>query len=381
MATNNRVFVHLINDEKFINPFKKRATDIVDKHVFVVFGPKPPYKFLESDSNIIHSSEWSEFRAKNEKQVERVYIHLMTYQKIKWMSEFPDVPLYWLFYGNDLYELLHAFKGFNLYAPEDRPSGLMTQVSGATFSKRLKRWFQLWMYQKSYGPFVKSRVNYFCFWNPGDYELLVEHYHSQAKMLRFQYGAFNPSDIDLVKQKRLEKGDNSTTLKVILNHSGSSSGNHHHLIEKLASLWSNESQVELTVPLSYGNPDHIKSVRALGTKVLPNIFKPLDQYMSRDEYFQLLSDQDIAIMGHRRQEAGNTLFILLMSGAKVFMHPNSVLLTFLKQEGYHFYTWNDIGGDHWMDPLTDVEKEVNFKLADQQFSEQRILENYHRILD
>lgn len=378
---SKRIFVHLINDEKFIAPFFRRAKEIVDNHVFVVFGDPPPYQHLDSVYPVVHSDEWESFAKSEDVEVDRVYVHLMTFQKIRWIVKYSNAPVYWLFYGNDLYELLEAFKGYHLHERLDQPSGILSQVRGKTVRGRIVRWLKLWYYQRFYAPFVRDRVKFFCFWNPGDYELLQKYYGSNAKMLRFQYGAFNPSDIVKVKQRRGEdRKGGSDSVKVLLNHSGSTSGNHHHLLNRLSELWQDKDGMELIAPLSYGDSNHIQSVMEVGRELLPGIFHPLTNFLQRDEYFDLLASIDIAILGHRRQEAGNTLFILFMSGTKVFVHPQSVLIPFLIEEGYVFFTWNDLGLNGWMDGLSEEEKRRNFALADRQFSEERIAENYRRIL-
>ena len=41
---------------------------------------------------------------------------------------------------------------------------------------------------------------------PGDFELLTKYYDFQGEMLKFQYGAFNPADIELVKKGRTTSG-------------------------------------------------------------------------------------------------------------------------------------------------------------------------------
>ena len=70
-----------------------------------------------------------------------------------------------------------------------------------------------------------------------------------------------------------------------------------------------------------------------------------------------------------------------MSGTKIFLHPESVLLPFLQEQGYLFYTWDDMSVEALGTPLKDAERQINYKLACIQFSEKIIAKNYHRILD
>jgi hypothetical protein len=133
-------------------------------------------------------------------------------------------------------------------------------------------------------------------------------------------------------------------------------------------------------PLSYGDQAHIKATLEFGKGILGSAFQPILNYMDRNAYFELICTSSYAIFGHRRQEAGNTLFIALMSGTKVFLHPESVLLPFLEEQGYYFFTWNDLSKEALATPLSKTERTKNYSLACSQFSEQTIAENYQRIL-
>ncbi|MEC8459017.1 MAG: hypothetical protein VXY91_06385 [Bacteroidota bacterium] len=370
------MYVHLINDEKFLPPFIKRAKAVQDNNLYIVFGAKPPFTFLQESEQIIHSSEWTDYQLKHKVKIERVYVHLMTYQKIKWVRAAPKTPVYWLFYGNDLYELLMAFKGFKLYEKLDRRKGILTRIKGKNLLIRLKRWAELKVYSLDYEAFVRYHVDYWCFWSPGDFDLLVEHYKFQGKMLKFQYGAFNPEDIELIKQW-VNDNPNFSSEDILLNHSGSQSGNHKHLLAQLHDLGVTQP---VKTPLSYGNQEHIKATLEFGKRLLGLDFHPILNYMDRKAYFELIYNSGYVIFGHRRQEAGNTLFIALMSGTKVFLHPESVLLPFLKEQGYHFFTWNDLSKESLAAPLSKTERKNNYSLACRQFSEQTITENYQRIL-
>ena len=66
-------------------PFIKRAQAVQDNNLYIVFGAKPPFTFLQESEQIIHSSEWTDYQLKHKVKIERVYVHLMTYQKIKWV--------------------------------------------------------------------------------------------------------------------------------------------------------------------------------------------------------------------------------------------------------------------------------------------------------
>lgn len=376
------MYVHLINDEKFLMPFMRRAADVTRDHLYIVFGPKPPYQHV-SGPQVIHSSEWEHYSNVHDVVPTRIYIHLLTYQKVNWVKRYGgDLPVYWMFYGNDLYELLQAFKGFSLYEPEDRPRGLLANVKGEKLKSRAARYLKLAAYHRTFGPFVRTRIQFWCFWNTGDFELLRRHYRFSGTMLPFQYGAFNPEDVAQV-QRWVKEGGQPTEGKLLLNHSGSQSGNHKHILTLLKRAFKDEQgplPLHIVAPLSYGDREQIGRIAKLGPQWFGEKFEAVMNYMDRAAYFDLICSSAVAVFGHRRQEAGNTLFIALMSGTKVFMHPNSVLLPFLKEKGYAFWTLNELDRNTLLTPLTEEERSRNFKLASLQFSEETIGNHYVRIL-
>ena len=93
--------------------------------------------------------------------------------------------------------------------------------------------------------------------SPGDFDLLVEHYKFQGKMLKFQYGAFNPEDIELIKQW-VNDNPNFNSEDILLNHSGSQSGNYKHLLAQLHDLGKYSS---VKTPLSYGETSNTLNQR------------------------------------------------------------------------------------------------------------------------
>jgi len=89
---------------------------------------------------------------------------------------------------------------------------------------------------------------------------------------------------------------------------------------------------------------------------------------------------NIAIFGHVRQEAGNSIFISMLLGTKVFIHPNSLLIPYLKRHQFIYFTLNDIGTEDWKSSLTDQEKETNRNAALVYFNEVRINQGYESLV-
>jgi hypothetical protein len=255
---------------------------------------------------------------------------------------------------------------------EDAPRGLLIQFEGKSFWQRLKRATLLSLYHPWF-KWMAKRVDFFCFWSLGDFALLKQHYSPPAEMLRFQYGAHRPEALRELNPS-LSGGDR---LRLMMNHSGSTSGNHIHLLKKYLG---DKEGLEVVATLSYGNSAHIGEVINLGRQLMGDRFLPMREFMKRKEYFHFLSTVNILLLGHKRQEAGNTLFLSFILGTKVILHPESVLVPYLDEKGYVYFTWDHLLTREWSTSLDTKAIEINKKLALEQFSEERFAKQYQDLL-
>lgn len=360
--------VHLINDEKFLPRFIVRAEKHFSSIAYVVFGATTPFTFLNEASNVCLSSRW---KSEKDGEIEDVYIHFMTYQKIKWVQRHaPKARVHWIYFGSDLYELLSVFHGFNLFSKYDKTGGFLSQIKGKTPLDRIKRYGSLVLYHQVFKKFVKSHLSTFRFWNEGDFQLFKNAFTTHARFEFFQYGAYLQSDIDYVCQS-LRTTSDKESLDILINHSGTRSGNHLDILKRLQRSHTAKNP-HFHAILSYGDKEHIEEVSAFGATEFGENFHGYTEFMPRLSYYELLSKMDIAIFGHRRQEAGNSLFISMLLGTKVFILNDSVLLPYLEQHGFHFYTLADIGSQGWTHPLSKAQREDNKIRALAYFDQARI---------
>jgi hypothetical protein len=217
----------------------------------------------------------------------------------------------------------------------------------------------------------------FRFWNEGDFQLFKKAFKTNARFKFFQYGAYLKSDIDFVTQS-LHTDSDKESLDILVNHSGTRSGNHIDILKRLKSS-NKDSRPHLHAVLSYGDQEHIEKVSAFGAAEFGRNWHGYTEFMPRLDYYKLLSKMDIAIFGHRRQEAGNSLFISMLLGTKIFIHNHSVLLPYLEQHGFHFYTLADIGSPGWANPLNKEQREVNKSAALAYFDQVRIEQAYKNL--
>jgi len=369
--------VHLINDEKFLPRFMERAAAYFSSSSYVVFGAQPPYKFITKQSEVYTPEDWQESA---DSGIQDVYIHFMTYQKIKWVKKHaPKARVHWVYFGSDLYELLTVFHGFKLYSKEDAKGGFLPNIKGKKPIEKIKRYASLWFYHGKFKRFVREHLTTFRFWNEGDFDLFQKAFQTPARFIFFQYGAYLESDIAYVKsvEKAAAQKDR---LQVLVNHSGTRSGNHLHILSKIKEEVQRDGHGVHSI-LSYGDAHHSERVDRFGLASFGENWHPHKEFMPRLKYYELLSSIDVAIFGHVRQEAGNSLFISMLLGTKIFVNNNSVLLPYLRANGFHFYTLNEVGQPGWLEPLSAEQRTENKSAALAYFNPERIQIGYRKLAE
>jgi hypothetical protein len=90
--------------------------------------------------------------------------------------------------------------------------------------------------------------------------------------------------------------------------------------------------IELVVPLSYGNKRYAAEVVAEGTRRFGEKFVPLTDFMPFQHYLALLGKVDIAVFNHHRQQAmGNTISLLGLKKT-VFLNPGTTQWDFFQEK-------------------------------------------------
>lgn len=117
---------------------------------------------------------------------------------------------------------------------------------------------------------------------------------------------------------------------------------------------------KLLLPLSYGDSTQADVVEAFAKRKFESQAIALRDFISFEEYLKLLSQCEIAIMPHIRQQAiGNTVKLLLQ-GTHIYFHSASSVYQFLKEKGFFVSRLEDLT---LIAPLTYEQKAQNQQLA------------------
>ena len=109
----------------------------------------------------------------------------------------------------------------------------------------------------------------------------------------------------------------SNPYRVVLGNSATRTNRHREAIRALSKF--RQENLEVYVPLSYGDTSYALEVAEYGKANLGDRFIPLFSYMSQAEYKELLATMSVGIFNNDRQQAMGNISLLMRYGAKVYI--------------------------------------------------------------
>ena len=300
------MILHLANAEKFIFPFWEFSRTSIPgfdhRHALYVAGTDPRYR-LPSGPNVVHADGthpaahflWLIGKLN---QAEKIIVHgLWDRRVLKLLAAQPWLlpRCHWGIWGGDLY--------YYLRASDDR-------------LEPVRR-------------FVIKRFGH-----------LISHVRGDVELARKWYGARGEWHECFMYPSNLYRAcpwdtPPKTRLGILLGNSGSRENAHEELLELLRP----HSHREFTVycPLSYGDASYARRIENSGRRLFGERFVPLTKFMELDEYLKILASVDIAMFGHRIQEAVGTTTSLIGMGKKVHMRQDVTSWSMFKEIGLTVY--------------------------------------------
>ncbi|MCP4472334.1 MAG: TDP-N-acetylfucosamine:lipid II N-acetylfucosaminyltransferase, partial [Gammaproteobacteria bacterium] len=202
----------------------------------------------------------------------------------------------------------------------------------------------------------------------GDCDLARKWYGSQGKY----YGCFMyPSN--LYKEYALNSKQHCT-INIQVGNSADPTNNHIEVFKKLKKY--KNKNIKIFVPLSYGDQKYAKNVIVEGKNIFGDKFVPLVDFMPFDQYLELLSEIDIAIFNHKRQQAMGNIITLLGLGKKVYMRNDITPWSMFEYIGITVFDVANVEIELLCD---DVNKE-NKQIVKKYFSEENLTKQWGKII-
>ncbi|MDD3787298.1 MAG: TDP-N-acetylfucosamine:lipid II N-acetylfucosaminyltransferase [Petrimonas sp.] len=351
---------HLMIDEKFTNDFIADAEKYAPhKNVYIVSCYTKEPRFVNSALvTLVKSAKkyWFSTIANKLKKSDKVFIHWLdrrVYDIVlslpeevevgifSWMGDLIATPTY--LFDKDILKST-SFDFFNKHKKNrfDKDPQHGRFYNSLLFGRHIWRVAFSpveWRKKKQ----VMQRINLFFHWNEFDYQWVQDHYPGfRAKFVYFVYEiGLNENNSYLLNSDSWRTTDQIT---IWLGNSATISNNHFEALDDISHL--KDDPVEIICPLSYGErtgSKYTKQVIEKGERIFGKKFKPLLEFIDREEYYAMFNKVGIVVMNHIRSQAAGNVFMFLKLGKIIFMDEKSTLYQFIhSKNAQNIYTMRQL---------------------------------------
>lgn len=285
--------LHIFAQDKFIPPFIKYVNNNFDSRAHTFF-------FLSNRSNIPVPEEKNVISYNFSANKIKMFLHL------KRLSERADrIFLHGLF-KSDLIIFL-------FFAPSLRSKVFWIMWGGDVYFYQPKTSFKEWLINLMRVRVIR-KIKHFVTAFKGDYDYLDQKFSLDGKVYYsyvYESNIFKP-----LKEKAVPLKEE---IVVLVGNSASHANEHQDIFIKLKKL--PQQNFKIICPLSYGNRKNKLQVMELGKKMFGDRFIALTDFLPIDEYNEIMSQVDIVMFNHKRQQAVGNIVTLLGLGKKVYLQP------------------------------------------------------------
>jgi hypothetical protein len=351
-------FIHIFDDDKFIDPTIKLFEEVVPKQsvYYVNKSKNTDFKYIKSsnvsrvDLSILQEKkDLLQFINSNKSHV--VFLHALESNKQSLVFEIlPNIKKVWFIWGYDLYSNWPLLKN-NIYLPYTKSilnikSNFKTKLLYSSFSFFLfkRRGFLKKVSKKVYQILCKvydtsfyraaQLIDYVVPVVPTEYSLI------KKMNLKAQYAPFTYGCIEDLLGDKIDKNVKNQP-NILVGNSANPSNNHLEVFLELAKLDLQDRKVY--VPLSYsGNSQYKEKVLKAGRELLGANFHPLTDFMPLEKYNEVLLSCGTLIFNHIRQQGvGNTITLGYL-GAALYLNAKSPVYSYYQSLGMKIFKIDEI---------------------------------------
>jgi dTDP-N-acetylfucosamine:lipid II N-acetylfucosaminyltransferase len=373
--------LHLVPDSTYINWFRERAAtyqDTAQQYVRVKMPGSGPSTLLQTDGVQILPLYSKAYRAV-QKQVsegyyDQVIIHYLSPESARFVNgcNTQNTKVVWIFWGGDFYFLPR------FWATTYGPFSLHFKQQQSRRSPQKQHWLRRLLGLPHYGDVaycLQEKVNSCASFLNTDFEAFQSVFsHKKYDYQYFNYRSLNDIFTRNIPEIKINRRD------ILLGNSADPANNHYEILPLLAQQASAIGHV--ICPLSYGDPQYAQCIAEHGKTLLSTQFLPLNDYMPREQYNQILDRVGYGVFNHRVQQAVGNIIPLLYQGAKVFLGKDNTFYKWLINKEIHIYTIeHDLNHPEALTmPLTMEQMEHNRAVLADCFSETQIEQGYFSLL-
>lgn len=317
--------------DKFIELVNNNNNQI-DENIFFICITNS-YEMKQKGKNIVYINIMSEENIKLIQgtilKSEKIFIHYFIdiYGEIIHEDLVNGKVLYWIPWGADFYPYIE----FDMYEEQTRT---FSRLFSFPLNERKK------ISLKNYN--LMKRVDTILTWNNGDFELITAFLNLNAKCGEFYYPLREPFNNIYSKSTNTWKDKFNNKRIILVGNSASIENNHVDVFLRLNKL--KDKNFIVVCPLSYGDKNYGSKIIELGEKIFGSNFYPLLEFMDAHKYYKLLSEVDIVIMNHIRQQGVGNSVASIYLGKKIYLNKKSNVYNFYLSKDIYVYdidTMND----------------------------------------
>jgi len=333
--------VHICEDEKFINSAVEQFEHCFSKqNIFFVLPVSSDENFKHVKNQIFIHKTTPENLTQVSSSISNkaiVVLHSLSPRFYDFVLQLPkNIKIIWFCFGFEVYNDADYFKNDLLLDkltkhkfPEIKKSKKDKFIEAARPYYRLVK-LNLPLSPKEYKHKVIQRIDFLGSSFYEEFEQVSKLIKQKKSFFDFWYYPLEQI-LDVTSEISTEKK------YIIIGNSGFKSGNHLDIFDKIKNY--SLQDLEIVVPLNYGEPNYIQEILIEGKKDFNKTFKPLLDFMPLAEYNTILESVGVAILNNKRQQAVGNTIALLWFGAKVFLSRKNPFYHYLRRKGVVVYCY------------------------------------------
>lgn len=375
MTNSSNLFLHISNDEKFIDSAIKLFEEVIpDGSIYLINGKSKDslvYSKVKHNNILVfpyYSKEYWNVLRENKRCI--LFIHgLSPEHKVILTRVGNNHTVFINSWGYDIHStkllMNQLYKDETLKFIEKYAVKGKFRLLDDTKSFILKKLYKPWLQVEGSEKYMKY-VNYMSTVVKEDFDLFAKFYPEETKHIiyqQFNYGGFLPTEATIK-----ERGDN-----ILIGHNAAFGNNHIEAFNLLKNVEIGNKLVY--VPLSYGgNKDYINEIVCLGRHYFGENFRPLINFMPLQEYNNILRTIGYAIMNHTTQQAMGNILNLLCQGVMVYMNHGSTAAKALIRFGIEIADISNINHNTIWKPLDTLTQRKNKEIVLKEYSHEALIE-------
>lgn len=366
--------IHICSDEKFIDSTIKQF-DLLKgiESTFCAQTKLPAFKFIKNPivKRFSEPSDIIDFANKDNFDI--AVLHSLCY-KPKILNQL-KIPIFWASWGFDIYsdygDFIQKPLSLSLYKPLSKK---FAENYPKTFHDKLSVFLRkfgiLSNRQKEFNALI-NKISYISVVLPTEFEMIKTKY-PHLKRFDFHYKAPNP-------QKDSQPSQISN--KILLGNSLNPTNNH---LDILNALEKKKIKCEVYLPISY--PDNYTAykneLKSFASQLKYVTAHFIEDFMPKQEYFNIIDQCGVAIFGHIRQQAIGNIRHMLLEGKKVLLYSNSIAYKYYSSYNLKLFSIeNDLDQSLFQAALPIEDQERNFQFFQKKDNYELYIEELQRFFD